>query len=344
MSCSQAELLMKTDFDALTLQPGYTTEKGKCLCGDSLFLIEQLDDKSINLVVTSPPFALQRKKEYGNEQQDSYVDWLCRFGEVIFRKLRDDGSLVIDLGGAYEKGHPAHSLYQFKTLIKLCEEVGFNLAQPFYWHNPSALPTPIEWVNKRKLRAKTSVNTIWWLCKTAFCKADITQVLTPYSQRMERLIANPEEFVKAEGTVRPSGHVLGQSSWSKNNGGAIPPNLLQIPNTESNSQYLRVCKILGVKSHPARFPCGLPEFFIKFLTSEGDMVVDIFSGSNTTGHVAEKLNRKWLSFELSKEYVASSVFRFIRSTEMVREYFDRIINGEHIVFPSRPVQKKLFTA
>lgn len=322
-------------------QIGYTTAYGECICGDSHELLNRLEDNSINLVVTSPPFALQRKKEYGNESQEHYVDWLCQFGKLVYQKLKDDGSFVVDIGGAYEKGQPTYSLYQFKTLIKLCDEVGFHLAQPFYWHNPSALPAPIEWVNKRKLRAKTSVNTVWWLCKSPFCKADVTNVLAPYSARMERLISNPEEFVKEEGTVRPSGHVLGKSSWSKNNGGAIPPNLLQISNSESNSQYLRYCKKIGVKGHPARFPSGLPEFFIRFLTQEGDLVVDIFGGSNTTGQVAEKLNRRWLSFDLSQEYVAASVFRFSSSDKDASENYSRIMNGEHIIIPETPKQLSL---
>ena len=137
--------------------------------------------------MTSPPFALLRQKEYGNENQYKYIDWLCEFAELLLPKLKDTGSLVIDLGAAYNKGEPTYSLYQFKTLIKLCDEVGYKLAQPFYWHNTSALPAPIEWVNKRKLRAKNSVNTVWWLSKTSNPKADVTKVLTPYSDRMLKL-------------------------------------------------------------------------------------------------------------------------------------------------------------
>lgn len=310
---------------------GYKTKYGKCICADSVLALNMMDDESIDLVVTSPPFALQRKKAYGNEEQSEYVEWLCQFAEIVFRKLKKSGSFVIDIGGAYEKGVPSYSLYQFKALIRMCDDIGFKLAQPFYWHNPSALPVPIEWVNKRKLRTKTSVNTVWWLCKDPLsCKANVTNVLSPYSSRMQRLITNPEDFVKEEGTVRPSGHVLGKSSWSKDNGGAIPSNLLQISNSESNSQYLRYCKILGMKGHPARFPAALPEFFIKFLTDEGDFVVDIFGGSNTTGMVAEKLHRKWQSFELSQEYVAVSSFRFAETEALAEEYYAQIINGEMV--------------
>lgn len=132
---------------------GYSTNLGQCICGDSLEELARVDDASINLVVTSPPFALQRKKAYGNEEQEKYVDWLCQFARLVYQKLRDDGSFVIDIGGAYEKGEPSYNLYQFRVLIKMVDEIGFKLAQPFYWHNPSALPAPIEWVNKRKLRA-----------------------------------------------------------------------------------------------------------------------------------------------------------------------------------------------
>ena len=309
---------------------GYSTQYGKCLCGDSMTLMQGLDDESVDLVMTSPPFALQRQKEYGNMNQKEYIDWLCGFAEIVFRKLKPSGSFVLDIGGAYEKGTPVYSLYQFRLLITLCDDLGFSLAQPFYWHNPGALPAPVEWVNKRKLRAKNSVNTVWWLCKNPDCKADITQVLTPYSPRMEKLRANPEGFVKHENTERPSGHVLGRSSWVKDNGGAIPPNMLQLPNTESNSQYLRFCRAIGAKGHPARFPSALPEFFIKFLTDENDLVLDIFAGSNTTGYTAEKLGRRWLGFKIVREYAAASVCRFAESPESAKSYYDTIIQGEHV--------------
>lgn len=307
----------------------YSTDNGKCICGDSRILLSQMDDESIDLVVTSPPFALQRKKEYGNEEQEAYVDWLCEFASLVYKKLKATGSFVIDIGGAYEKGSPNYSLYQFKALIKMCDDIGFKLAQPFYWHNPSALPAPIEWVNKRKLRAKNSVNTIWWLCKDPFkCKADITKVLAPYSSRMQKLINHPEEFIKGDDVHRPSGHVLTKDSWTKDNGGSIPPNLLQISNSESNSLYLRNCKVLGVKGHPARFPSAIPEFFIKLLTEPGDLVVDIFGGSNTTGKAAESLGRQWVTFELSQEYVANSVLRFVSAYDM--NYYERLLAGEDV--------------
>lgn len=316
----------------------YKTKLGSAYIGDSRNLLSELENNSIDLVMTSPPFALQREKDYGNVTQGEYVEWLTDFARIVKDKLKDEGSFVIDIGGAYEKGVPVRSLYPFRVLLKFCDELGFKLAEEFYWHNPSKLPSPIEWVNKRKIRVKDSVNTVWWFSKTAWPKADVRNVLAEYSDRMKKLLENPAEFY--DPAKRPSGHDIGLG-FGKDNGGAIPPNLLQISNSESNGTYISACKRLGHDRHPARFPQKLPEFFIKFLTSPGDTVLDIFGGSNTTGYVAESLDRKWLSFELDKEYVASSIFRFIEDETEQETAYLKIVNGESVDI-SRELQARLF--
>lgn len=308
----------------------YSTNLGNVYHGNSLDLIQELEDDSVDLVMTSPPFALLRKKEYGNEEQDDYVSWLGEFAKIVKPKLKDTGSLVVDLGGAYQRGVPSRSLYNYKVLIYFCEVLGYYLAEEFFWFNPSKLPSPIEWVNKRKIRAKDSVNTVWWFSKNNFPKADVSKVLAPYSKRMEKLLENPEKFYSPKD--RPSGHQISKS-FSSDNGGAIPSNLLQISNSESNGKYLGYCKKLGIKAHPARFPAKLPEFFIKFLTDENDLVIDIFGGSCTTGEVCESLNRKWKCFELDRNYIAGSLFRFIPddyNQAEVEMMYNRIIGGENI--------------
>ena len=237
---------------------------------------------------------------------------------------------MIDLGGAYQKGSPTRSLYNFRLLIHLCDEVGFFLAEDFYWYNPAKLPSPIEWVNKRKIRVKDSVNTIWWLSKSEFPKADVTKVLVEYSERVKKLLENPGKFYTPKN--RPSGHQISES-FSNDNGGAIPSNLLQISNTDSNGSYMTACKIVAEKQHPARFPAKLPEFFIKFLTDPDDLVVDIFSGSNTTGYVSETQGRRWISFEENLNYVATSSFRFLPKEigdSEVKDIYRKIINGESV--------------
>jgi site-specific DNA-methyltransferase (cytosine-N4-specific) len=280
--------------------------------------------------MTSPPFVLQRPKEYGNLDHDEYLEWMVSYGRVIKEKLRDDGSFVIDLGGAYQKGVPSRSLYNFRLLLRFVDEVGLHLAQDFYWFNPAKLPSPIEWVNKRKMRAKDSVNTVWWLSKTAWPKADITRVLAPYSERMKKLLSDPEGFYTPK--KRPSGHDIG-SSFSSDNGGSLPSNLLSIPNTESNGQYMASCKLVNVNSHPARFPAKLPAFFVDMLTDQNDLVVDIFAGSNTTGQVAEASRRRWLAFELDRNYVAASAFRFLPGTladDVKVEAYRKVLAGESV--------------
>lgn len=308
-------------------RPAYTTKLGAAYHGDSRELLAKLDDGSVNLVITSPPFALQRKKEYGNKDQAEYIDWLCDFAALVRDKLADDGSFVLDLGGSYQKGVPSRSLYNFRIPIRFCDDLGFFLAEDFYWFNPSKLPSPIEWVNKRKLRAKDSVNTVWWFSKTEWPKADVTRVLTEYSARMKKLLEDPESFYTPK--KRPSGHDI-SDRFGKNNGGAIPSNLLQIPNTESNGDYVAGCKAVGAKRHPARFPAKLPEFFIRFLTDPGDLVVDIFAGSNTAGQVAEAEGRRWLAFEERLDYLAASSFRFVPKgvgSEVLQELYDTIEAG-----------------
>lgn len=328
----------------LKTAPAYFTDLGGALKGDSLDLLAELPDESVDLVLTSPPFALQREKEYGNKAQGEYIDWLAQFAKLVRQKLKPEGSFVLDLGGAYMKGTPARSLYNFRVLIRFCDELGFFLAEDFYWFNPSKLPSPIEWVNKRKLRAKDSVNTVWWLSKTEWPKANVSNVLTEYSPRMKKLLEDPEGFYSPK--KRPSGHDIGKG-FSKDNGGAIPSNLLQIPNTESNGAYLGACKFLDVKGHPARFPSKLPEFFIRFLTAPGDLVVDIFAGSNTTGAVAEAEGRRWLAFEERLDYLAASAFRFLPegvSEAEIRAIHSKVNSGATVDLNDYVRQKPLFSA
>jgi len=307
-------------------RPAYTTALGQAWCADSLEWLPSLDDNSIDLAITSPPFALLRQKAYGNKIETEYVDWLLGFVAALRPKLADTGSFVIDLGGAYQRGTPTRTLVQWRFLLRAVDELGYFLAQETYWANPGKLPTPIEWVNKRKIRLKDPVNTVWWLSKTEWPKADTTQVLQPYSERMKKLLRDPAAYYTPK--KRPSHHDIGANF--NDNGGAIPSHLLTIPNTESNSAYLRACKVAGVAAHPARFPAGLPEFFIKLLTEPGDLVIDFFAGSNTTGSVAERLGRRWMSSELSEDYVAASAFRFLTNGGDPKALYDAIKAGKTV--------------
>jgi len=316
---------------AATPGPVYTTPLGEAWCADSSDWLPTLADDSVDLAITSPPFALLRPKAYGNRVEDDYLDWLLGFMKALRPKLRDSGSAVIDLGGAYVRGTPVRTLVQWKFLIRAVEELGYFLAQECYWCNTSKLPTPFEWVNKRKIRLKDPVDTVWWLSKTPWPKADITQVRTPYSTRMKKLLADPAKYYTPAG--RPSQHAV-SDKFALDNGGALPSHLLSLPNSESNSLYLRACKAAGVAPHPARYPSGLPEFFIKLLTEPGDLVIDFFAGSNTSGAVAEGLGRRWAACELDTDYVRASALRFIEDVSDASAVVEALSTGKRLRFES----------
>ena len=286
----------------LRMTPAYTTRLGRAYHADALDVLRRLPADSTSLVMTSPPFALRRQKAYGNVSATEYVDWFWPFAQEIHRILRADGSFVLELGSAWNPGTGTRSLYQYELLLRLTQL--FHLAQDFYWYNPSKLPTPAQWVTIKRTRVKDAVNILWWLSKTESPQADNRRVLRPYSGSMKRLLRDGYKVAR-----RPSQHDIGPH-FRRDNGGAIPPNLLEIPNCRSNDDYFRRCREAGVVIHPARFPSALPEFFIRFLTSPKQLVLDPFAGSNVTGRVAEDLERQWLSIEINADYVESSRLRF----------------------------------
>lgn len=334
----------------ISCQPYYTTQLGSAYLGNSLELMAELPDESVDLICTSPPFALVRKKEYGNVDAHKYVEWFKTFALELYRILKPQGSLVIDIGGTWLKGFPVRSLYHFELVIELCKPkseggLGFYLAQELFWYNPAKLPTPAEWVTVRRERVKDAVNTVWWLSKDPHPKANNKRVLRPYSEAMKNLLKNGYDA-----KLRPSGHDI-STKFQNDRGGAIPPNIIadsnwgasaligqpilgefnwildhdlaqpvnviSASNTASNDYYQRRCKEAGIKAHPARFPQALPEFAIALCTEPGDLVLDPFAGSNMTGRVAETLDRRWLAFELDENYLKASQFRFEEDAPLV---------------------------
>jgi DNA modification methylase len=313
------------------IKPYFSTELGEAYLGDSLQLLPMLPAQSIDLICTSPPFALLRKKAYGNVDAAEYIDWFMQFAHEFRRVLKPKGSLVIDIGGTWVRGAPIRSLYHYELVLRLCAPLeqggaGFHLAQELYWYNPAKLPTPAEWVTVRRERVKDAVNTVWWLSLDPHPKANNRRVLKEYSESQLKLMKNGYKPMK-----RPSEHDI-SDKFGRDNAGAIPPtliadtdegaeivfgepvlapvNVIAASNTSSNDVYLRKCRAMGVQAHPARFPRALPEFVIGLCTEEDDVVLDPFAGSNMTGHTAETMGRRWLAFEQNAEYLIGAGFRF----------------------------------
>jgi DNA modification methylase len=315
--------------EALQPKSAYKTALGTAFIGDSRHVLGSMPEASVDLAVTSPPYALHFKKAYGNVEKKDYVEWFLPFARAIHRALKPDGSFVLNIGGSFNQGTPTRSLYHFKLLIALVEEVGFHLAQECFWYNPAKLPAPAEWVTVRRQRVKDSVEYVWWLSKTPWPRANNMNVLVPYSQDMQRLI---KRGYRAK--LRPSGHNI-THKFQADHGGAIPSNLIERGNNESNSGYIAACRAAGLKIHPARFPASLPEFFIKLCTEPGQLVIDPFAGSNTTGYVAETLGRRWIASELNEEYVRASALRFgvprsARETARTKRPAQSTVSAEHV--------------
>lgn len=276
---------------------------------------------TVQLVFTSPPFALNRKKKYGNKNGSEYIDWLVSYGPLLRGLLNPSGSIVMEMGNAWEPGSPTMSTLSIKALLAFQEQTGLHLCQEFVCYNPARLPGPAAWVTVKRIRVKDAFTRVWWMSPSENPKADNRKVLSKYSDSMRKLLKR--------GTYnagkRPSENQIGTRSFLTDHGGAIPPNVL-IPaedteqqdlfevlpfsNTRTNDAYQANCRARGLEMHPARMQEHLAAFFIEFLTDPGDLVVDPFAGSNTTGGVAESLGRRWLAIEPNAAYVEGSKARF----------------------------------
>jgi DNA modification methylase len=275
----------------------------------------------VNLIFTSPPFPLIRKKSYGNRSGEDYLEWLKSLAPKLAELLSAKGSIVIEVGNAWVKGLPAMSTLPLRALLAFQEAANLHLCQYIICHNPARLPSPAQWVNVNRIRLKDSFTHVWWLSKTEYPKASNKRVLLPYSKNMQDLL----RLQKYNAGKRPSGHDISPTGFLKNHGGAISPNvislgedaripeaLLEMSNTSWDANYREYCKNEKIKEHPARMRPELAAFFIAMLTDRGDMVIDPFAGSNTTGAVADLMGRKWLTVEQDEKFISGSRGRFSR--------------------------------
>jgi site-specific DNA-methyltransferase (cytosine-N4-specific) len=306
----------------------YKTEFGEyhiAKCEDILKELVKRGTKA-QLILTSPPFPLNKKKQYGNLSGEDYLEWLSLLAPLFSSLLTENGSIVIELGNAWEKGRPVQSLLTLKSLMSFLEHpnAGLRLCQEFVCYNPARLPSPAQWVTINRIRAIDSFTHVWWMSNSDYPKADNSRVLRPYSKSMSRLL----KIGAYNAGKRPSEHTVSEKSFLTNHNGSIvhnvlelepmddkrevrfPVNALSVANTKSNDFFSLACKKNGITPHPARMPSELVSFFIEFLTDEIDLVIDPFAGSNTTGYCAEKLKRRWIGIDTKLEYGEQSMLRF----------------------------------
>jgi DNA modification methylase len=260
----------------------------------------------VDLIVTSPPFPLVSPKRYGNTTGDVYKEWIASLAEPLANLLTPTGSIVLEIGNAWEQGEPIMSTVPLETLIEFGNAGGLRICQQFICNNTARLPSPAAWVTVKRLRVKDSYTHVWWYSKSAFPKSNNANVLQPYSPAMLRLLRKKSYNTNQ----RPSDHQISEKSFFTDNGGSIPGSVLNLGNTAMQKSYKDWCVSQGIRPHPARMQNGLVEFFVKFLTDKSDLIFDPFGGSNTTGFVAESLNRNWVIIEPDTEYLQGSIGKF----------------------------------
>lgn len=287
----------------------YSTSRGTAYLGKSEdFLKSNFAEDlvgNVDLILTSPPYPLMAPKAYGNEVGDLYKSQILSLFSSSMRLLSPTGSLVVEIGNAWEKGRPEMQTLPVETLLAIKNDLNLKLCQMFVWENPNKLPGPAAWVNLKRIRVKDSFTHIWWYSPTGTPKADNKRVLSPYTSGMEKLLKSQ----KYNQGSRPSGHNVGEG-FLKRNEGAIPSSVLRFTNSREEKAYREWCQQHNLPRHPARMPSDLAKFFINFLTEKGDMVYDPFGGSNTTGRAAEDLERSWVISEMSRDYLEGSKGRF----------------------------------
>jgi hypothetical protein len=263
-------------------RPEFLTGRGKIYCckAEDFFLSPQAKRYrgKVQLIFTSPPFPLNTKKAYGNLQGAQYTRWLATFAQSFKEMLTPTGSIVLEMGNAWEPGQPVMSTLALEGLLEFLKEGELKLAQQFICHNPARLPSPAQWVNVERIRLKDSYTHLWWMAATGRPYADNRNVLKPYSASMLKLLKSG----KYNAGKRPSQYTIGEKSFLTNNSGAIPSNVLSFSNTGNGDSCQQYCRKHELELHPARMHPGLPEFFIKLLTKPGDLVNSICNSRSPT--------------------------------------------------------------
>jgi len=231
--------------------PVYSTSLGSMYCGLSEDLLPRTklrrEHGKAQLVFTSPPFPLNTKKQYGNLSGREYVRWLSGFSSIFLDGLTYNGSIVIEIGNAWQRGEPVMSTIVLKALLRFLESGGLHLCQEFVWYNPARLPSPAQWVSVDRIRVKDAFTKIWWMSPVPRPKADNRKILRKYSRSMNELHAQ----ASYNAGERPSGHIIGKESFKRHNGGAIPPNVLGADSAPTLTNLLK-----GTNTHStARLFC-----------------------------------------------------------------------------------------
>lgn len=281
----------------------FRTDLGMAVWGASEDIFKRLTIP-ITLCFTSPPYCLREPRAYGNPDEREIVDFICTTLEPVIDNLAEDGSLVLNVTqDVFLAKSPARSTYLERLVLTICDRFGLSLMDRIVWQNPSRPPGPVLWASRTRQQLNFSYEPILWFAKNPILvKADNRRVLEPHSERHLKLMEGGGEKRTAE--YGDGAFKIRPGSYGRITEGKIPRNVLvRGHRCAYGNQYRHAIAELGLPAHGAGQPFSVPEFLIRFLTEEKDLVVDSFGGRIMTGLAAELNGRAWMCGEKMLEYV-----------------------------------------
>jgi DNA modification methylase len=257
-------------------------EINKIYQGDSLNLLKNMESNSIDLVITSPPYAdLKVYIDNPGILAGDYVDWFIPYCKEIERVIKPTGSFILNINDKVENGfrHP----YVFDLISRLHKETGLKMFERLFWNKMKSLPN--------RSRFGDRVEYIFWFAKEKGFQFYIDDVRVPYADKSIKRMKNPlkKRFARNEEN-QVANHY---KDWAPNPLGALPTTLVTI-----SSEAKRIAD-----NHVAVYPVELVKYFIKGSTKSGDLVLDPFMGTGTTGVACKQLGRNYIGFDLQQEYI-----------------------------------------
>lgn len=249
--------------------------------GDCADILKQFPAGCVDLIITSPPYADQRRNTYGGIAADDYVAWFLPISAQLKRVLKPSGSFILNIKERTVRGE--RHTYVIELILEMRKQ-GWLWTEEYIWHKKNCYPG--KWPNRFR--------DAWERClhftkekKFAMYQDEVKIPTGKWAEkRLKKLSAT--DRVRDESKVR-SGFGKNISNWIGRDF-AYPANVLHFATECSN------------RNHSAAFPEALPSWFTKLFTQEGDLILDPFLGSGTTAVVAAKSDRHFIGIEISKEY------------------------------------------